>query len=178
MLGAPNVRQAASPGELAALLRRYADGVQSAIARGAEIPLKLLEQQAEASFAVINLKQPFLREFVTEGKTLFANYHAGVASSVRRAADVADDQARTGVDAILFRSFCQQDAVCGADVRRFGVDLLWPLYSSVERRRSCGTLFDFGGEFLRLYSFATTWDRSIMYQRVFEVHGRRGACSS
>ena len=106
--GAPNVRLATSSGERASLLRRYETGVEGAKTRGAKTAVALLEQRAKASFAVINLKLAFLREFVTEHNTLFANYHAGVASSIRRAADDTEDQARTGVDAILFRSYADK----------------------------------------------------------------------
>jgi hypothetical protein len=102
------LRQIAAASEQAALFQRYDSAAQRAIARGAGAPLKLLEQEASRSFAVVNLKLAFLREVVTERKTLFANYHAGVTSGVRRAAADAEDQARRGVDAILFRSYADK----------------------------------------------------------------------
>ena len=104
-IGAPNVRSANSVPEVNGLQTRYDDAVFRATARGAGDSLLAFQKALARTGAVINCNLSFLKDFVTESKTLYANYHAAVQGGVRKVALPDRDQERTVVDSILFRSY-------------------------------------------------------------------------
>ena len=104
-IGAPNVREATSAAETSALDERYRAAVSRAISRGAQVNLVAFERALERSGVVVNCTLPFLRNFLTESKTLYVNYHRTVQAGARKTALPEHDQERTVVDAIMFRSY-------------------------------------------------------------------------
>ncbi len=104
-IGAPNVRASTAAPEIEALQARYDDAVFRATARGAKGSLGAFEKALSRSSAVVNCNLSFLKEFVTQSKTLYANYHQAVQAGLRKTATPERDQERTVVDAIMFRSY-------------------------------------------------------------------------
>jgi hypothetical protein len=105
--GAPNVRDATTGAEASALEARYSEAVLRAEARGANDNRLAFERALGNSGVVVNCTLPYLRDFVTDPKMLYANYHQLVQGEVRKAALSERDQQRTVVDSILFRSYAR-----------------------------------------------------------------------
>ena len=125
-IGAPNVRLARSAVERSALRVRYDDAVYRAQARGALDVLRLFERELASSGAVVNCSLSFLKDFVTQPKTLFANYHQTVQAGVRKAALPERDQERTVVDAIMFGSFASAVRFAALSLNNRGVESYGP----------------------------------------------------
>lgn len=104
-VGFPNVREATSPAETASLEARYQVAVSLADARGAKDNHLAFERVLATSGVVVNCTLAYLKDFVTDPKMLYANYHQLVQGSVRKPALAERDQERTVVDSILFRSY-------------------------------------------------------------------------
>jgi hypothetical protein len=116
-VGAPNVRAAADPREVGTLQKRYEEAVFRAKARGAEKNVEQFEAAVANSSAVLNCGLHFLRELVSNSKTLYTNYHLAVSSEVRKAAAEQFAKDRLAVDALLFGDYGQyiRDAALSLD---------------------------------------------------------------
>jgi hypothetical protein len=107
-VGAPNVRAANAPSERLALQQRYQAALERAELRNAKASVANFRSALESSVAVASCGLYFLREFVTNGNTLYTNYHLGVRGEVRRAAESENDRQRRTVDALLFGGYGDQ----------------------------------------------------------------------
>lgn len=107
-IGAPNVRAARDPAEKSALQYRFAGALARGEARGVEREVAALGNAVGRSSAIVNCELPFLREFVTNPKVLYINYHRGVLAQVRKAAETEFDRERTLTDAIFFGSYSKE----------------------------------------------------------------------
>ena len=101
---------------------RYSDAVNAAKSRGAGTTLLAFEKVMASSGAVVNCTLPFLRDFATQGKTLYANYHKGVHAGVRKIALQENDQQRTVVDAIMFGSYASSISFAALSLNDRGVE--------------------------------------------------------
>ncbi len=104
-VGAPNVRAASQADEKAALEARFEDAVSRSVARGVGKEIVEFEHAVERSSAVVNCNLSFLREFVSQASTLYANYHRGTQAGIRKAAEDTWDRDRVAVDGLLFGSY-------------------------------------------------------------------------
>lgn len=103
--GAPNVRAAARSEEANALEGRYQRALERARRIGCQSKLLDFSEAVKKSSAVINVDVNFLHFFVTNRKSLYANYERAVAGHGRKPAAFQDDAARRGVGSILFGSY-------------------------------------------------------------------------
>jgi hypothetical protein len=107
-IGFPNVRAADHAAEISALTRRFEEARERARARGADEKVLEFANTVAKSCAVINCDLYRLRELLSNGKSLYANYHQTVRAQVRMAAKEDFDRHRRAVDAMIFGEYADK----------------------------------------------------------------------
>ena len=139
--GAPNVREAQRPSEMAALENRFRDALARADAHDTRRETDDFARALERSSAVVNCELPFLKDFVTRPNLLFASYHRGVQAGIRKAAEGVRDRDRTTADALMFGSYSKDIEFAALSLKDTGLSSYGP-YSlklrnvAVEKRSS------------------------------------------
>ena len=103
--GPPNVRAARGADEVTALNRRYEEAVERSKAGGSYPQLIWLEEEAKASFAVVNVGLDFLFHFVTNDKQLYSTYSLATRGQIRKPASRSNEEDRLAVEAKLFGGY-------------------------------------------------------------------------